>query len=265
MRSIPRELSKQKIWIHDGLSGELWFPRKRKKKNRAILYLHGGGYLIGSPESYRLFIGKLTGLFACDVLALDYRLAPEAPYPSAVNDVLAAFNYMQHEMGYSPHQIIFVGDSAGGGLVVSGMVHLKEAGLMQPAGAICLSPWLDLTTKGESYSDNRNSDVLIRTSLLRKWAPMYANGIPLNDPRISPLFADLSGLPPICIHVSDSEVVYSDSHTLFRKCLEDDVDVTFFKAHEMIHVWHVFWPILDESKKALIKLKNFVDDLLDHY
>jgi monoterpene epsilon-lactone hydrolase len=216
---------------------------------RALLYLHGGGYAIGSNISHRHLAAQLGNEAGCAALVVNYRLAPEHPFPAAVDDAVAGFMWLQTS-GYGAARIAVAGDSAGGGLTVATALALKQRGLPQPGALFCISPWANLCQTGLSYTAKAASDPIVGKDALDTWAALYIAGDDAKNPLISPNFGDLSGLAPMLIHVGEDEVLLSDSIALAEAAGLASVDVTLKIAPQMIHVWHFFHASLTEARTA---------------
>ncbi|MCB0855087.1 MAG: alpha/beta hydrolase, partial [Bacteroidetes bacterium] len=218
---------------------ELVVP-KELKLDGVLLYFHGGGYCLGSLGSHRGWVGKIAIEAGIKVAHIDYRLAPEHPYPAAEEDAVAAYQWLLQK-GMPPEKIIFGGDSAGGGLVISTLNALKAQNLPLPKAAFCLSPWVDLSFSGKSAVKNAQKDPIIPVPKVHYWALAYAGDLPLEHPGPSPLYADLSDLPPILIQASDSEVLTDDAQRLAKKIEEAGGDVTLQIWPGVLHVWQFLW------------------------
>lgn len=223
-----------------------------------ILYLHGGGYVIGSHTGYREFAGRLARATQATVCVLDYRLAPEHPWPAAVDDAVAAVRWLRQQ---GASNLVIAGDSAGGGLAMATLLALRAAGDPMPAGAIGLSPWVDLAGTGASLAPGLIDDPLVSAAAIGGMAAMYA-GTNLRDPLVSPLFGDLQGLPRLLILVGTREVLLDDSRRLESKARAAGVDVTYFEGKDLIHVWPVLTPDAPESIDALALISRFVKGCL---
>lgn len=223
---------------------------------RVIQYLHGGGYVIGSPNTHRSLAGELARAAGTSALVLDYRLAPENPYPAAVEDSVTAYRWLLAS-GHAPENIVLGGDSAGGGLVVATLLALKERNVPMPAAGICISPWCDMTGSGESVTARAALDPMTSADLLGRMAAHYLNGIDPRTPGVSPIFGDLKGLPPLLIQVGEREILFSDSETLAKRAEAAGVDVTLEEWKDMVHVWHAFHPFLTEGRDAIEKAGAF--------
>jgi epsilon-lactone hydrolase len=222
-----------------------------------ILYLHGGAYVAGSPRTHRNLTTRLAESTQKWLLAIDYRMAPESPYPAAVEDAVAAYRFLL-EGAKTSEQIAVVGDSAGGGLTVALLVALKDAGLPMPGCAVPISPWTDMEGIGESWTTRADVDPMIDPDDLRKKGAIYLAGADPRSPTAAPIYADLSGLPPLLIQVGDAEVLLDDAVTLAERAREAGVDVTLDKQDGMIHVWPLFAGIAPESDAALARIVEFI-------
>lgn len=228
---------------------------------KTLLYLHGGGYTVGNPELYRIFTWRLAEAACCRVLAIDYRLAPEHPYPAAVDDAVASYRWLL-EQGHEGRDLAVAGDSAGGNLLMVLLQRLREEGLPLPASAICYSPWTDLTGSGASVTLNARRDPMLPGHRLREAAELYAPGADHRDPLISPLFADFGGLPPLSIHVGSTEVLLDDSTRLADRARSAGVSVDLNIWPAQPHVFPVLARLLPEGRQALNMSGRF---LLAHW
>jgi acetyl esterase/lipase len=236
-----------------------WIAAPGADTSRAILYLHGGGYVIGSIATHREMLGRLSRAAGVRVLALDYRLAPEHPFPAAVEDAVAGYRWLLAQ-GIDAQSVAIGGDSAGGGLTAATLVSLRDQGIALPAAGVMLSPWTDLAGTGESLRTRAALDPIITGggSGISSMATNYAGSCDLKTPLISPLYADLKGLPPLLIQVGTSEVLFDDS-TRFDACARGaGVDVTFEAWNGMVHVWHLFAGMVPEGQEAIDRIGQFV-------
>jgi acetyl esterase/lipase len=222
-----------------------------------VLYLHGGGYCLGSLASHRALVARLSAEAKARVLSVDYRLAPEHPYPAAVDDAVAAYRWLLSE-GVAADRIAIAGDSAGGGLTLATLLALKDAGDALPAAAVPLSPWTDLEGTGESVRTRAAVDLMIQADRLKESADLYANGVDLREPRLSPLHGDYTGLPPLLIQVGDAEVLLDDATRVAAIATGAGVDVTLEVWDEMPHVFQAFIGILPEADKAVARIGEWV-------
>jgi acetyl esterase/lipase len=221
-----------------------------------ILYLHGGAYTLCSINVHRELIARLAVATQMRCLAINYRLAPEHPYPAALEDVLMAYRWLLRQ-GVDASQIMIAGDSAGAGLALATLVSLRNAGEVLPAGAICISPWVDLTLSGDSIQQKTACDPILDPASLEMYASYYAGEKALTNPLISPLFADLRGLPPLLIQVGTDEILLDDATRIAEIAQEVEVDVTLSVWDEMFHVFQMI-PFLPETKQALTQITAFV-------
>jgi epsilon-lactone hydrolase len=234
-----------------------WLRPPGVRSGAAVLYLHGGGYVIGSPRSHRHLAAAIARAAGTAALLLDYRLAPEHPFPAALDDAVAAYEWLLAR-GIAPERIVLAGDSAGGGLTVATLLALRERRLPRPAGGVCISPWVDLTLGGASYTTRAAADPIVTREGIDGMAQAYVAGGDRKAPLISPLFADLRGLPPLLVHVGSDEVLLDDARGLAQHAKSAGVDVTLEEWPAMIHVWHWFLPMLDEAERAVADIGTFV-------
>ena len=224
---------------------------------RIILYLHGGSYNAGSSHSHRSLAANIAHAAKGRALTIDYRLAPEHPYPAALEDALAVYQWLI-EKQVKPEQITVAGDSAGGGLTIALLVALRGFDIPVPASAVVLSPWTDLSASGESWQTNANVDYVINGEKLWVAAQMYLDGTDAHNPLASPLYANLGGLPPLLIQVGSEEILLSDSTHLAEHARRADVDVTIEVWEGMQHVWHFAGGILPEARQAIDRIGEFI-------
>ncbi|MBN2246126.1 MAG: alpha/beta hydrolase [Candidatus Aminicenantes bacterium] len=236
-----------------------WLSPIKIDFSRIILFLHGGAYVNGSPLAYRGLTCRFARTLKALVLAVDYRLAPEHPYPAALADAEAAYNWLLTQT-FSNSQIAFIGDSAGGGLVLSLLQDLKKKDLPLPACAVLLSPWTDLSCSLPSMRENASRDPMLDPILALDRARNYAGSLDLRDPAVSPIYGDLSGLPPLLIHVGSDEILLDDSRYLAEKAREAGATVELEIWDKMFHVWHFLAGILPQGRKAIQKIADFIDD-----
>jgi len=242
----------------DGVHGEWAVPDDISSK-QVILYSHGGGYLFGSPVSYRSFTTRLAKACSASVFVLDYRLAPENPFPAAPADALAAYRLLltKHEAA----DIVLAGDSAGGGLSLALLIQIRDTGLPMPAGAVLLSPYTDLNTTGESLDSNTDTCAMFSGDSIRRAAAMYLNGADATDALASPLYARHEGFPPLLIYVSDNEVLRDDGLRLADKTAAAGVATDLRVWRGQPHVWPLFAPLLPEASQVLREISGFCQGL----
>ena len=235
----------------DGVPAE-WVAAPGIDSQRAVLYLHGGGYFFCSPRTHRPITIGLATHARSRVHVPDYRLAPEHPFPAAIEDALASYRTLLAQ-GVSPSQIVVAGDSAGGGLALALLVALRDAADPLPAGAILYSPWTDLAATGQSLIDNDESDVMFRGAWMAYGATIYLgdSGMPVDHPLVSPLYADFAGLPPLHCYVSTSEVLRDDTLRMAERARAAGVSVSVEMGRRLPHVWPIFYPFLPEARVAL--------------
>jgi acetyl esterase/lipase len=234
-----------------------WISTPGASEDRILYYLHGGGYCLGSLNTHREMVSRIARSGQARALSVEYRLAPEHPHPAALEDSLAAYRALLAD-GTDPAKIVIGGDSAGGGLTLATLLSLRDSGDPLPAGAVCLSPWTDLDATGESMKTKADVDPMIGADDDKKMARRYAGGADLREPLISPLYADLQGLPQMLIQVGTREVLLDDSTRFADRAREAGVDVTLEPWEEMIHVWQFFAFMLPEGQQAIDRIGEFI-------
>jgi epsilon-lactone hydrolase len=239
-----------------------WTSTPNAVANRAILYMHGGGYVIGSLDSHRHAAAEMGRAAGTRVLALDYRLAPEHPFPAPVEDAVAGYRYLLAQ-GFAASHIALAGDSAGGGLVVAAMLAIRDAGLPQPACGWCISPWIDMESTGASIIGKSAEDPGVQKAGLDFMAKAYLGGGDPRNPLASPLHADFKGLGPLLIQVGAAETLLDDSVRLAALAGAAHVAVSLEIWPEMIHVWHVYHQVLAGGRKAIANGGAFVSATMD--
>jgi len=222
-----------------------------------LLYFHGGGYLFGSPTSHRHLTSKLAASAGMRCLSVDYRLAPEHPFPAAVDDAFAAYRWLL-DQGLAARRIAVAGDSAGGGLAVSLMLKAREEALPLPAAAVLLSPWTDLACDRPSYASRAAVDPSITQTGIQDTANAYLAGADVTTPLASPVYANLSGLPPCLVQVGEKEVLLDDSRDLVTSMRRSGTVAELEVWDGMVHVWHSFHPVLEEGRQALERAGDFL-------
>lgn len=261
-RWIPRPRAGTEVRRIDagGVPGEV-ITTPASRPDRHVLFLHGGGYVTGSPALYRHFTWRIATAARARVLALDYRLAPEHPFPAALDDSVAAYLWLVGGMG-DPRRTAVMGDSAGGGLALALLSRLRDDGLDLPAAAIALSPWTDLALAGASLSLNARSDPMLNAADARLFAECYLAGADPRHPYASPLYGNPAGLPPTLIHVGSDEIMRDDAVRMAAALREAGCRVEIEVWRRMPHVWHLFAPVLPEAKQAIANIGAFVDQVL---
>lgn len=222
-----------------------------------VVYLHGGGYCIGSLGTHRPMLTHLAAAIGGRVLSVDYRLAPEHPHPAALDDAVAGYRYVLAS-GVPPARIVIAGDSAGGGLCLATLVALRDGGDPLPAAGVCISPWADLTQSGATVHTAAEADPMVRAADLDRWAACYRGRLPADDPAVSPLFADLAGLPPLLIEVGTAEVLLDDARRVAARATDAGVAVSLHVADDMIHVWHFFAGLVPEADDGIARVAAFI-------
>lgn len=256
---LPKEIEVSPVKI-DNVYAE-WIRSNDAAKNKAILYFHGGGYVIGSCVAHRAVVAKFVQGSGINALVFDYRLAPEHPFPAALDDSLTAYNHLLKE-GYSASDIVFVGDSAGGGLCLATLLAIKDKGLPLPAAAVALSPWTDLTNSGESLITNAEVDALTWKDSWNVFSRYYAGDNDSKLPYISPLFGDLNELPPMLIYIGGDELLRDDSTRFAQKAKDAGVDVTLKIGEGMFHCYPACSPLFPEAKQAMEHICDFIVESL---
>ncbi|MEX2617475.1 MAG: alpha/beta hydrolase [Alphaproteobacteria bacterium] len=239
----------------NGVPGE-WVDAANAAKDRVFLFLHGGGYYRGSAASSRTTSARISAACGARVYAIDYRLAPEHAFPAAVDDALTAYRWLL-DQGIDAGKIAVGGISAGGGLTLALLLRLKETGLPQPAAAFPMSAWTDLTQSGETFVTRADVDPAISKPYLDRMAGLYLAGADPKTPQASPLFGDLTGLPPILVHVGTAETLLDDSRLFAERARAAGVDITYEAWEDMIHGWHAFGDVLPEAREAILGIGEF--------
>lgn len=233
-----------------------WVSPEQASTSAVLLYFHGGGYVMGDAVAHRNLSWRLARASGMRVLMVNYRLAPETPFPAALEDATAVFEWLLSQ-GYAADKIVIGGDSAGGGLVLATLLNLKNLGTDLPAAAILISPWVDLTLSGKSYIDNKATDPMLTRPALAAWAECYLSGREATAPLASPLFADLNDLPPMLVHVGSTEILNSDSERLVDKVIELGGSAALKVWPKMVHVFHLFAGRIPEADQAINELGDY--------
>ena len=239
-----------------GVAAE-WITAPGAENGGTLLYFHGGGFVIGSIRSHREMLSRISRAAGCRVLALDYRLAPEFSFPAPVEDAVTAYRWLLGQ-GIDPKKIAIGGDSAGGGLMVSTMVALRYLGEPLPAAGVGLSAWADMEGAGESFTTNADKDPMVNREGIHRFAGAYLRGKDPRAPLASPIHADLSGLPPLLLHVGSIECLVSDTTVLAERAKEAGVEVEVEIWDDMPHVWHQFAAVLPEGQQAIERVGEFI-------
>jgi len=239
----------------DGVPGE-WLLRGDASDGRVVLYLHGGGYGLGSVDTHRDLVARLCRAARASALSVEYRLAPEAPFPAQVEDATRAYRWLVRQ-GVSPRRIVIVGDSAGGGLTLAALVLLRDAGDALPAAGVCLSPWVDLEALGATMDENARFDYISRRAI-HQYTSRFVDPRDVRHPLAAPLYADLRGLPPLLIQAGSAEVLLDDSRRIAARARDAGVDVTLRVWEDMIHVWQLFAFLVPQGAAAIEEIGDFV-------
>ncbi len=239
-----------------GMAAE-WVCANTAHEGKVILYLHGGAYNLCSPNTHREMVAHISRESCARVLLIDYRLAPEHPFPAALEDATSAYRWLL-DNGFKGEDIAIAGDSAGGGLSLATVISIRDAGDPLPASVACISPWTDLAFTGESLLLNAEKDPLIMGDSGLVMAKNYIGDHDPKNPLLSPLYADMNGLPPILIHVGTDEVLLDDSRRVAQKASDAGVEVTLKIYEGLWHVFHMNVNAMPEAKKAVAELGSFI-------
>jgi len=234
-----------------------WIRAPGARADRVMLYFHGGGYIVGSMRTHRTMLSHMSRASGFSVLGLDYRLAPESPFPAPVEDALAAYRWLL-DGGTEPGNIVLGGDSAGGGLVVSALVAMRYAGEPMPAAGVCISPWVDMEATGASFVTNADVDPSVSRERILKIADVYLAGKNPRAPLASPLHADLHELPPLLSMVGSIETLLDDAQALTERARAAGVEAVLEVWDDMPHVWTHFASILPEGQQAVDRIGDFM-------
>ncbi len=230
------------------------------RRDRCVLYFHGGAYTIGSAELLQDFTWRIGAAARACVLYFDYRLAPEHPFPAALEDAMKVYRWLARQ--FDPRRIAFVGDSAGGGLALATLYKLRDEGLALPAAAVAVSPWTDLALTGSSLKLNAAADPMLNVAILPALAKAYLGGADPRNHYASPLYGDASGLPPTLIHVGSDEILRDDAVRMAEKLRAAGCDVDIEVWPRMPHAWHLFARILPEGRHAIARIGSFLQQRL---
>jgi acetyl esterase/lipase len=244
-----------------GVEGE-WVRAPGASEEHVLLYLHGGGYVMGSPNTHRKLCGDLSRATGMLVWLPDYPLAPEAPFPQAIEALAPTYEHLVGLVGAS--NLVIAGDSAGGGLTVALLLAARDAGQEMPAAAVCISPWADLARADHGESPNAATDPIVRAEDTARMVSWYLAGADPLDPLASPARADLQGLPPLLVHVGSTELLLDDAVTLAEQAEAAGVKVTLEVWPDMVHVWHLFAGRVPEATDAVARIGEFIHAELGH-
>ncbi len=238
-----------------------WTSVPGVRDDQVLLYLHGGGYAIGSVSTHRGLVTNLSRAGGLRCLSVDYRLAPEHPHPAAVDDATAAYRFLL-EQGHAPERLAIAGDSAGGGLTAATLLALRDAGDPLPGAAVLISPWTDMEATGDSMHTNAEVDPMVERDGLERMAQAYLAGQDPRAPLASPLHARLDGLPPLLIQVGTAETLLDDSTRFAERAKSAGVEVTLEEWEDMIHVFQAFSPLLPEADRAIERIGGWLRERL---
>jgi len=238
----------------EGIKAE-WVAAPNAQDDRVFLYLHGGAYIMGSCNTHRYLASKLSHATAARVLVPEYRLAPEHPYPAAIEDAVRVYRSLINS-GYSPERIIIGGDSAGGGLTMATLLTLRDDGDKLPALSVLLSPWTDMEGTGESVETRADADPWLSAEAMRFTPALYIRDLNPRHPLVSPIHADLTGLPPMLVHVGNDEILLDDSIRLVERARSTGVKTSIKIWNEMWHVFQTF--AIPEGQQSIDEIGEFV-------
>ena len=259
---MPWHVHLETVKLDNKLEAE-WLRPRDAHATRVLLYLHGGGYVIGSLNTHRSLVGSLAQRCGLNALNVNYRKAPDYPFPAALDDAKRAYRWLLRQ-GHAAADIVVAGDSAGGGLALALLLALREAGETLPAAAVGLSPWTDLVLPLTIMRRVAQEESLLLEALqMRTWGQLYAHRTPLSHPLLSPAQADLHSLPPLLIQISDAEVLYDDVLRFADKARAAGSPVTVQVFEGLVHWWHLFWRVVPEARQALDQVAAFVGGVWD--
>ena len=257
---MPWKVNLESFRLDNRLEAE-WLRPREAHPTRVLLYLHGGGYVIGSLNTHRSLVGSLAQRTGLNVLTINYRKAPDHPFPAALDDARRAYRWLLRH-GHQPHDIVVGGDSAGGGLALALLLALRDAGEPLPAAGIALSPWTDLNLPTAALRRvAREESLLLEALQMHTWGGLYAHKTPLSHPLLSPAQAELHGLPPLLVQISTAEVLYDDVLRFADKARAAGVPVTVQAFEGLVHWWHLFWRVVPEARQALDQVATFLTEL----
>ena len=246
---------KIKPCIFEGIEAA-WFTPENLKSQRVFLYLHGGGYSVCSWQTHQTMISFLCKETGMKALAINYRMAPEFPFPAAVEDTSKVLEKLAIEFG--AHNVVVGGDSAGGGLTIASMLYLKDQEKPLPLKAFTLSPWLDLSVPKYHEKSELNEDPMLDPEAVYVWANRYLKDADSQNPYASPIYGDLKGLPPIMIHIGKKEMLLNESRIFVEKAKSSGVDIQIHEWDQMVHVFQLMHRILPEARESLREVAQFM-------
>jgi acetyl esterase/lipase len=264
-RLVPRPPpGTRTLAVDAGGVGAARISTRASQPGRHVLFLHGGGFIAGSPSLYRQLTWRIASAAQSRVLSVDYRLAPEHPFPAALDDAMAAYRWLLAE-GAAPERVAVMGDSAGGGLALSLLLRLRDEGVPLPAAAVALSPWTDLALTGRSFTVNAGVDPLLSADQARRFVHHYLAGTDPRSPYASPLYGEPAGLPPTIIQVGSDEVLRDDAVRMAERMRAAGCRVELEIWPRMPHVWHLFAPVVPEAQRAIERIGVFITDAMDRF
>ena len=256
MTKIPEDITREPLKIND-IEAE-WIYAPEVKPDKVLLYLHGGAFVAGSINTHIDLISRISRAAKIKVLAINYQLGPEHQFPAGLNDCFDTYQWLISEKNFNPNNIIIGGDSAGGTLTLTTLIKLKDENLPLPVAAFCLSPATDMTSSGESYTTKVEVDPFLTPEVGDLVKDNYLGDVDLKDPLVSPLYADLHGLPPMFIQVGTSEILLDDSKRIAQKLKDADVNVELDIWEDMVHVFAAFAAWAPEGVEAIEKIASFI-------
>lgn len=258
---LPKDVKIEKVDVNGIPSA--WLTMPESIDNNVLLYLHGGGYVTGSITSHQDLVMRISRVSKMRALIIEYRLAPENPFPAAVEDALKAYKWLIEKEGINPQNTIIAGDSAGGGLTLATLIQIRDNHLPMPAAGITLSPWTDLAHTGNSITTKAQIDPFITVYDLIFDANLYLGDAHPQNPLASPLYADLKGLPPLLIQVGTDEILLDDSTRFAERAEEAGVNVQLDVWQDMIHVFQAFADWAPEGQEAIEKIGQYIQNRIN--
>lgn len=238
----------------DGIAAEWLLPKKNSEHAPIIFYLHGGGYILGSASTHRYFLSRLAHLLNTKVIAINYRLAPECPFPASLEDAVRSYIALKKE---THDQIVMMGDSAGGALVISTLLYLRDNQMQLPDKVVCFSPWINLAAP---TLNAEHQEPLLTSELINYAASLYLKNVAANHPQASPFYADLTHLPPVLIQVGTSEIFYKDIVEFSEKLRNCGNEVELQVWQDLPHCWQLFLNLVPEANEAILNVKAFIGE-----
>jgi len=255
MVKVPKSVKCEPVEAR-GIPSE-WISAPDVKQEHIILYLHGGGYVTGSINTHREMLSRISAASKARVFIIDYRLAPEYPFPAAVEDSTKAYQFLIEDQKIAPNNVIIAGDSAGGGLTLASLLNLRDKGIALPTAAVCISPWTDLGLTSKSYKEKARIDPMVTMDDLMFCARLYLGNADYTNPLASPLYGDPKGLPPLLILVGSAEILLEDSVVFAEKAKEAGVEVVLDIMEDMPHVYPIFAAFAPEGQQGIKKISEF--------